>query len=50
MLRIEMSSWWIFSSMSINCLSPSLLINFGLKPNFLAIGMATPACFLGPFA
>ena len=30
--------------------SPSLLINLCLKPILLDIRMATPACFLGPFA
>ena len=36
--------------MSIKCPSPSLLINFSLKLILLDIRMATPSCFLGPFA
>ena len=36
--------------MSIKCPSPSLLIDFSLKSVLLDIRMATPACFLGPFA
>ena len=35
--------------MSMNCPSPSLLINFSSKSILLDIIMATPACFLGPF-
>ena len=36
--------------MSMKCPSPSLLIDFSLKSILLDIRMATPACFLGPFA
>ena len=36
--------------MSIKCPSPSLLIDFSLKSVLLDIRMATPTCFLGPFA
>ena len=36
--------------MSMKCPSPSLLIDFSLKSILLDIRMATPPCFLGPFA
>ena len=36
--------------MSMQCPSPSFLITFGWKSILLDIRMATPACFLGPFA
>ena len=36
--------------MSMKCPSPSLLIDYSLKSILLDIRMATPACFLGPFA
>ena len=36
--------------MSMKCPSLSLLIDFSLKSILLDIRMATPACFLGPFA
>ena len=36
--------------MSIKCPSQSLLIDFSLKSVLLDIRMATPPCFLGPFA
>ena len=36
--------------MSMKCPSPSLLIDFSLKSILLDIRMATPTCFLGPFA
>ena len=46
-LRIEMSSWWIFSLISMKYHSPYLLISFGLKYILLEIKIkiATPACF-----
>jgi hypothetical protein len=49
MLKIEMSSWWIFP-LCVQCPSLSLLISFGLESILLAIKMATAACFLGLFA
>jgi hypothetical protein len=36
--------------MSMKCLSLSFLITFGWKSIFLDIKMATPDCFLRPFA
>ena len=36
--------------MSMKCPFLSLLIDFSLKSTLLDIRMATPACFLGPFA
>ena len=36
--------------MDMKCPSPSLLIDFSLKSILLDIRMATPACFLCPFA
>ena len=36
--------------MSMKCPSPSLLIDFSLKSILLDIRMATPTCFLRPFA
>ena len=39
-----------FSLMSVQCPFLSLLISLGLKTVLSDIKMATPACFLGPFA
>ena len=50
MFRIETFSWWIFPLMNMKCPSSSCLITFGWKSILLDIRMATPACFLGPFA
>ena len=50
MLRFEIFSWWIFSLMNMKFTSSSHLITFGEKSVLLYIRMATPACFLEPFA
>ena len=50
MLRIETSSWHISPVMSKKCPSLSFLITFGWKFTLFDIRIATPACFLGPFA
>lgn len=50
MFRIVTFSWWIFPLMNMKCSSPSPLLTFDRKSILLDIMMATPACFLGPFA
>ena len=50
MLRIESSSWQISPVMSKKCPSLYFLITFRWKSTLFDIRMATPACFLGPFA
>lgn len=50
MFRTETFSWWIFPLMNIMYPSPSLLISFGCKSILLDIRLATPICFLVPFA
>ena len=48
--RIESSSWQIVPQMSMQCPSLSFLITLGWKSILFDIRMATPACFLEPFA
>ena len=50
MFTILTYSWLIDSLIRMKCPSLSLLISFSLKSILLDIKMATPACFLGPFA
>ena len=50
MFIIETFSWWIFPLMNMKCPFSSHLITFGWKSILLYIGIATCACFLGPFA
>ena len=48
--RIESSSWKILHLMSMKCPSLSFLMTLRWKSNLLDIRMASPACFLRPFA
>ena len=48
--EIRETSLFTIATNSIKYLSPSLRIDFSLKSILLEIRMATPACFLGPFA
>jgi hypothetical protein len=50
MQRIEISSWWGFSLMSMEHPLLSFLISFNLKSILSAIKMATPDSFLYPLA
>ena len=50
MLRIESFSLPLSPVMSKKCPSLSFLITFGWKFTLFDIRIATPACFLGPFA
>jgi hypothetical protein len=49
MFRTETFSWQIFPLMNMKCPSKCFVI-FCRKSTLLDIRMATPACFLGPFA
>jgi hypothetical protein len=50
MVRIDSSFWWILPLMSMKCPSLCFLISLDWNSILLDIRMATPACFLGPFA
>jgi hypothetical protein len=49
MLRIDISSWWIFPLNNMNWPSLSLRIDFSLKSALSDMSMATSACLWGPF-
>ena len=48
--KMESTSWKILLLMRMKCPSLSFLITLGWRLILFDIRMATPACFLGPFA
>jgi hypothetical protein len=50
MLRIDISSWWIFPLINMKWPSLSLLTDFNLHSTLPDISVAMPACLWGPFA
>lgn len=49
MLRIGISSWWMFPLINMECAYLSLAVSFGLKIILSDIKMAILVCFFSPF-